>query len=50
MARNMIACMQAQQAIAWASAPQGFKSPYTLITGIPEDLEDCPSSYYQAVS
>lgn len=31
----------AQQALVWASDPQGFKSPYDLITGTPAGSEDC---------
>jgi hypothetical protein len=32
----------AQQALAWALEPNGFKSPYDAIKGTPEDLADCP--------
>ena len=31
----------AQQALAWASEPDGFKSPTDLIQGTREDSEDC---------
>lgn len=31
----------AQQALAWASDPQGFKAPYDLIMGTPAGSEDC---------
>lgn len=31
----------AQQALAWAMNPQGFASPYAMITGIREGSEDC---------
>ena len=31
----------AQQAIAWASDPEAYKSPLTLITSTPADSEDC---------
>jgi hypothetical protein len=32
----------AQQALAWAIEPQGFKPPYDMIMGTPADSEDCP--------
>ena len=31
----------AQQAVAWASDPDGFKSPFLLIMGTQEGLGDC---------
>ncbi|HEU4662129.1 MAG TPA: hypothetical protein VFS63_15870 [Pseudolabrys sp.] len=34
----------AQQALAWASEPTGFASPFVMIMGIPEGLKDCPSA------
>ena len=33
----------AQQALAWATDPEGFKSPMGLIRGTQEGKEDCPS-------
>lgn len=33
----------AQQALAWATDPETFKSPYDLISGNPEGSKDCPS-------
>lgn len=31
----------AQQALAWASEPNGYASPMKMLTGIPGDLEGC---------
>lgn len=31
----------AQQALSWALEPEGFKSPYDLVTGTPADSGDC---------
>lgn len=31
----------AQQALSWASDPQGFKSPFAAIKGTQEGAEDC---------
>lgn len=31
----------AQQALSWALEPDGFKSPYEAITGIPANSADC---------
>ncbi len=33
----------AQQALAWALEPKGFKAPYKMITGTPVSSEDCLS-------
>lgn len=33
----------AQQALSWATDPEGFKSPFGLIMGTQEAKEDCPS-------
>lgn len=33
----------AQQALAWALDPYGFKSPADMLTGIPADATDCPA-------
>lgn len=33
----------AQQALSWAIEPEGFKSPYAMIMGVPAETEDCPS-------
>jgi hypothetical protein len=35
--------LAAQQALAWMNDPETFKSPYDLVSGNPEGLEDCPS-------
>jgi len=32
----------AQQALAWALEPTGYKSPYDAIRGTREDSADCP--------
>jgi len=40
----------AQQAIAWASDPDAYKSPMVLITGTPEDSEGCQPSCNPAQS
>ena len=34
----------AQQAIAWASDPDAYKSPSVMLTGIQGETKDCPSS------
>ena len=31
----------AQQALSWATDPEGFKSPMRMIRGTQEDLGDC---------
>lgn len=31
----------AQQALAWATEPSGFRSPYDSVMGIPEGSEGC---------
>mgnify|MGYP003403658733 CR=1 FL=1 len=31
----------AQQALSWATDPEGFKSPFCQITGIQAEKEDC---------
>lgn len=38
----------AQQALLWASEPNGFASPTTMITGISPALEDCPAGSHPA--
>lgn len=30
-----------QQALSWASDPNGFRSPYDFVMGTQEGLEDC---------
>ena len=31
----------AQQALAWALEPKGFKAPYDMVMGTPSTPEDC---------
>lgn len=31
----------AQQALSWALDPDGFRSPYDMLMGIPVNSEDC---------
>lgn len=33
-----------QQALSWAQEPNGFASPYKMLTGIPEGSADCQLS------
>lgn len=40
----------AQQALAWAAEPNGFASPYNMITGTREDSEGCLPSLNPAQS
>jgi hypothetical protein len=40
----------AQQALEWALEPDGIRSPYRMITGIPEGPEGCPSGLNPASS
>jgi len=40
----------AQQALAWALEPTGFKPPYSTIRDNGEGSEDCPSSSYPGPS
>ena len=42
-----------QQALLWASEPDGFKAPYDMIiqaNDTPEDLRDCPAENGQTAS
>jgi len=36
----------AQQALAWASEPCGFKAPFAMIMGIPAGSEDCSVAHH----
>jgi hypothetical protein len=40
----------AQQALHWALEPNGFASPCRMVTGTPEDSEDCLLSLNPAPS
>ena len=40
----------AQQALSWALEPEGFRSPYDSITGIPAEPEDCSARTRQPSS
>lgn len=40
----------AQQALAWASEPTGFASPFRAIMGTQADSEGCPSASCPASS
>jgi len=39
-----------QQALSWASDPNGFRSPYDMVMGTQEGLEDCSGPPHPALS